>query len=303
VRTTKRNDMKSCRKTVTPGRPVGPPVYQPQPTPKVLQTKLASGLHKQVERSGVGGQKAPGILQLKKPLTNHPPAPPVYRPTSPKIAQMKTTLAAQAGKTALPPPNYHPQPTQRSLPNRISTTIQAASCWDWLTSCFSSKSKVRVEEEEQELVQRPVVIIEPVKKKDVTVAMDDYTELEDGVTYTPSHLTNCAMVFAIGADAGCVYHWPFHTWSQDHISTLERAMKEFEVTRPVRYYIFGMDASSQIAAEKQEKSWREFGNSFKYHFKAIPQMFLVKEPYTMPSLKYSGGGVTTFIANRPLKLD
>jgi hypothetical protein len=58
-------------------QPVAPPVYRPQPTPKVLQTKLAPGQQSQAGQS-----------------PNRPVAPAVYRPqTQPKVLQAKNSQA------------------------------------------------------------------------------------------------------------------------------------------------------------------------------------------------------------------
>jgi hypothetical protein len=68
-----------------------PPVYRPQPTPKVLQTKMASG-----QPSNTGQQPRPSV------------APPVYRPEPQKIVQPKMA-AAHASTLPKAPPVYRPQ--------------------------------------------------------------------------------------------------------------------------------------------------------------------------------------------------
>jgi hypothetical protein len=82
-------------------QPVAPPVYRPQPVPKVLQTKSASA-----------HQSQPNAL----PRT--PVAPPVYRPEPKRIVQPKMATAAQAHKPPQAPPVYRPQPTPKVLQSK-----------------------------------------------------------------------------------------------------------------------------------------------------------------------------------------
>lgn len=74
-----------------------PPVYRPQPAPKVLQTKAACC---QPPRAGA-----------QTPRT--PVAPPVYRPEPKKIVQPKMAAATRTPREA--PPVYKPQPTPKVL--------------------------------------------------------------------------------------------------------------------------------------------------------------------------------------------
>jgi hypothetical protein len=81
-----------------PRPPVAPPVYRPQPTPKVLQRKSANNQPQpgasQPRRAPAAPppyrpQPRPPALQRK----SHPQAPPVYRPQPPpKVLQPKTAL-------------------------------------------------------------------------------------------------------------------------------------------------------------------------------------------------------------------
>lgn len=70
--------------------PVAPPVYRPQATPKVLQTKKSSTPTAQsVQRPA----QKPAQTPAQKP--RQPVAPPVYRPEAKKIVQPKAVLPAR----------------------------------------------------------------------------------------------------------------------------------------------------------------------------------------------------------------
>ncbi len=81
-------------------RPIAPPVYRPQPTPKVLQTKNA----------------LPPTPHRPQP-PRQPVAPPVYRPqSSPKVLLPKMTNPAANQKLPVTPRVYAPQVTPRVIP-------------------------------------------------------------------------------------------------------------------------------------------------------------------------------------------
>jgi hypothetical protein len=87
-------------------RPVAPPVYCPQPVPKVLQKKVSPV---QSPRAG----QAP----------RQPVAPPIYRPQpKPVIAQAKMSVNSQIRKTTVAPPVYRPQ--ARPNPVRRNSVVQ-----------------------------------------------------------------------------------------------------------------------------------------------------------------------------------
>jgi len=79
-------------------RPVAPPVYRPQQTPRVLQTKSSLAQHSQ-------------LVQTRR----QPIAPPVYRPQQiPKVLQTKSAMpphphSGQAPSRLVPPPAYRPE--------------------------------------------------------------------------------------------------------------------------------------------------------------------------------------------------
>lgn len=89
-------------------KPVAPPVYRPQPTPKILQTKTATG-------------RQPQPQQQPAPVRNTPAPPPVYRPQpAPKVLQPKSAGGARAAaelKAPARPPQapavYRPQTQPR----------------------------------------------------------------------------------------------------------------------------------------------------------------------------------------------
>ena len=82
---------------------VAPPVYRPQPTPRVLQTKLARG----AQKPAAAPVHTPRVLQPKKIAT----------PAVPKVVQQK--------KIAPPKPVFPPQIIQRkTIANRPSRVIQ-----------------------------------------------------------------------------------------------------------------------------------------------------------------------------------
>jgi hypothetical protein len=97
-------------------QPVAPAVYRPQPTPKVLQTKMNVA-------------KQPGNQPFARSNTT-PAAPPVYRPQPvPKVLQTKAaaTPPSRAGQTSRPPPIAPPASRQgqaRNMPPLKGSAIQ-----------------------------------------------------------------------------------------------------------------------------------------------------------------------------------
>lgn len=86
-------------------QPVAPPLYRPQQTPKVLQTKSSSAHNPQSGHAPrqpvappVYRPEAKKIVQPKtlSPQRKPPTAPPVYRPQQPRVAQPKMASAAPA---------------------------------------------------------------------------------------------------------------------------------------------------------------------------------------------------------------
>jgi hypothetical protein len=120
-----------------PKLPSAPPVYRPQPVPKVLQTKTTTNHHSQKPQSGhqpvappaYRPQPTPKVLQVKTAarqqppspqLKNSPAAPPVYRPQpAPRVLQAKTAVARGSGtipgRAPVAPPVYRPQPVPHVL--------------------------------------------------------------------------------------------------------------------------------------------------------------------------------------------
>lgn len=93
---------------------VAPPVYKPQPGPKVLQKKTAVGWQPQSAKSGHG-----------------PVAPPAYRPQPvPKVLQMKSAINQtprdkfNGSRSPQAPPAYRPQPTPKVLQGKSSNTAK-----------------------------------------------------------------------------------------------------------------------------------------------------------------------------------
>ena len=126
-------------------RPVAPPVYRPQATPKVLQRKSSSpqNLHQAPPRpiaSPVNRpQPAPKVLQTKSSVTppprnvQAPPkpvarvAPPVYRPqTVPRVLQAKIA-PAQARLSAKPNQPQVIQPMLSSIASAIGSFFGGAA--------------------------------------------------------------------------------------------------------------------------------------------------------------------------------
>jgi hypothetical protein len=116
--------------------PAAPPVYRPQPTPKVLQTKMASNQPPQ----SIQPPRAPVAPPVYRPEPKKivqpkmapeakaftpPNAPPVYRPESKKLVQPKMA-AAQSSNQPKQPPVYRPQPTPRVLRKKDSPTVATA---------------------------------------------------------------------------------------------------------------------------------------------------------------------------------
>lgn len=86
-----------------PTRPQPPPVYRPQPTPKVLQPKAANAPARQTSA-----------------------APTIYRPGPlPKVVQAKTPAAPSAAvQRPAAPTGYHPQPSPKVLQSRPQAPVQ-----------------------------------------------------------------------------------------------------------------------------------------------------------------------------------
>ena len=94
--TTKAVQAKMASGVVSPRARIAPPVYRPQPIPKVLQTKSSSGQSQQTGQT-----------------QRQPVAPPVYRPEARKIAQPKAITPQRKLPTA---PAINPQ--------RIKSVVQ-----------------------------------------------------------------------------------------------------------------------------------------------------------------------------------
>lgn len=87
--------------------PVAPPVYRPQPVPKVLQTKRSMAQPREA------GQRLNAPATTPKPATAHPVAPRVYKPQPvPKVLQRKTVVAQPPLRPTLPfaSPRTAPRP-------------------------------------------------------------------------------------------------------------------------------------------------------------------------------------------------
>jgi len=95
------------------GRPAAPPVYRPQPPPRVLQAKRA-------------GDQKPAATRPAGP----PAAPSVYRPEAKKVAQAKAAPAAQPRKT--------PDAAQAARPSNASA---AAARRTQRPSAFGPRSR------------------------------------------------------------------------------------------------------------------------------------------------------------------
>lgn len=94
----------SQRREVNESRPqpVAPPVYRPQPVPRVLQRKT------------IRGQQPHAGQRPRQPV-----APPVYRPVAKKIVQPKM-VATQTHKPPKAPPVYRPEQRQILQPKIMS---------------------------------------------------------------------------------------------------------------------------------------------------------------------------------------
>lgn len=299
-------------------QPDAPPIYRP--AGNVLQSKVSPS-SKAHQSSQLPPIHPPAIQKQLRPTVSEMRAGIVarndsaQRQTLPRHPQ-RNVLRLVQGKTAKPSLQAHPNQKSRSaFPdlrravrsapvhfNASATTIQPG-LWDWLTSCFR-RCRPAVENHDgahEDLIgqQVQVVVHRPVSNQ-VLVDQGNYGELEEGTTYFPGHLTSCAMVFAIGRESGCVFHWPFHAWVGSHVRTMKQAMGESGVNGAVRYQIFGMDAPKGSDREKSDSDWRDFRERFKLEF-GEPEVILIEEPYTNPLLRYSDGSVTTFFNRRVLE--
>jgi hypothetical protein len=118
-------------------RPIAPPVYRPQPTPKVLQRKQSPS--------------APQSVQAQR----HPIAPAVYRPEQKKIAQLKP---ASTGMRVAPkaPPVYRPQ-SQANMPR--SVTVQMKSVQTKKAATIFSASRDNLQPQRSSSVIQRVIVI------------------------------------------------------------------------------------------------------------------------------------------------
>ena len=105
-----------------------PPVYRPQPVPKVLQTKTAASHHpvSQPKQAPAAPpvyrpQPVPKVLQTKSATVQpsvqarrQPVAPPVYRPEAKKLVQPKAISPLR--KAPVAPPVYRPEQQRVSQP-------------------------------------------------------------------------------------------------------------------------------------------------------------------------------------------
>src|SRR5262245_1816958 len=90
-------------------QPTAPPVYRPQPVPRVLQTKNSSSPkaisppRRSPTAPPVYRPEAKKIVQPKaiSPPRKTPPAPPVYRPEQKRVAQPKPALAAVSHRAGI----------------------------------------------------------------------------------------------------------------------------------------------------------------------------------------------------------
>lgn len=140
-RTTNRHSIQQART-----KPVAPPVYRPQPTPKVLQQKIACAQpcpppsnHPHAAPPVYRPQPAPKCLQPKAAATQQTAprrvnvTPPVHqsKPT-PKVLQMKADAgrpapSAQSGRRPVAPPVYRPQAAPMALqPKQASNAVAPA---------------------------------------------------------------------------------------------------------------------------------------------------------------------------------
>ena len=105
--------------------PIAPPVYRPQPVPKVLQTKRPPGQTPQpfqAARPPIGPPVyrpeiktvQPKIISAQRPS---PPQPPVYRPQQNGVAQRRTAAPAHPMPPA--PAVHRPQPKVFAQPSVI----------------------------------------------------------------------------------------------------------------------------------------------------------------------------------------
>ena len=92
--------------------PVAPPVYRPQPMPKVLQRKIATA-----------PQSNASVFPQRKP----PVAPPVYRPQAPpKVLQAKSNLP-QRKQPVAPPVYRQPQAAKLLQPKSVSPPVRTTA--------------------------------------------------------------------------------------------------------------------------------------------------------------------------------
>src|SRR5262249_21249897 len=105
-------------------QPVAPPVYRPQPVPRVLQTKRLPGQNMQPGRPPVQpvvpAVFRPEVKKIVQPQAisaqrQSPIAPAVYRPEQKQLAQFKMAGSAQMKTQPVAPPVHRPQPVPMVL--------------------------------------------------------------------------------------------------------------------------------------------------------------------------------------------
>lgn len=126
----------SARKTAsmspvqqTRTKPVAPPVYRPEPTPKVLQPKGATTQAKKAPPAlpGYSPQPAPKVLQRKTAPVERPPAATPVKPPQHTATVLETKKAGcprprvgEPSRRHVPTPVYHTAPKRVAQPKMIT---------------------------------------------------------------------------------------------------------------------------------------------------------------------------------------
>lgn len=230
---------------------------------------------------GLAAQAKPAGSGLRSPAPHVQAALAGPRPGSAR--REPTVLRATASGAATPA-------------RRAGAVVQPACIVNFFSSLFSScfgGGSNQPQQQPQPDRHAYVSLAEVPRSQSLLVDQGDSLTLTPGNSYFPGHLTSCAMVFALGDDGGCVYHWPGHSQSKDHALALRRAMAEARVTRWVGIEAYGLDFGlTNPKRGEYLDTWSAFGRFVQTEIGVAPAIFLCEDQWTNPILKYSGGRVT-----------
>jgi hypothetical protein len=168
--------------------------------------------------------------------------------------------------------------------------------WRGLTSCVwgDQNNQNNFAPLEQEEPQELEVVVQRRGETHLVTEGNYLSSLTLNDSYVPGDLTACAMVFVLGEDGGCVYHWPFHLPTGQYLSKMQTAMREAGIDRAVTCQIFGRDYGlTNPSRGEYLEGWREFGVYIQENLDVVPEIFLCEDAYSNPILLYTARGIAS----------